>query len=217
MSERSLIAEGKMTGKSKKEELAQKRSAQILEAAARVFALKGYHAATTKEIAAEANVAEGTIYNYFRSKRELLLSMISDFADESLQLAMTRPSSKSDKEFLTTLLKDRFTLIDQNMNLVRVILREMMLDDNLRYFFFEQVLSKLSSQLGDLLKTRMEEGVFRNLDAVIAVHAMMGSFLGFILLGLDRKRHRLPPEELASQLADFFLNGLRLRSGEEPT
>jgi len=189
----------------------------MLTASAKVFAEKGFHKATIREIAGEANVAEGTIYNYFRSKRELLLSLVSAFVEESLQLAMTRPSSKSDKEFLTTLLKDRFTLIDKNMNLVRVILREMMLDEELRHPFFEQILSKISSQLEDLLETRAEEGVFRKLDAFIPVHAMMGSFLGFILLGLDRKGHRLPPEELASQLADFFLNGLRLRSGEEPT
>jgi len=206
-----------MEKEGRKERLIQRRRAQILGAAAKVFARKGFHGATVREIAFEANVAEGTIYNYFRGKRELLQSMVSAFVDEPLQLAMTRPSSKSDREFLTTLLRDRFALIDQNMNLVQVILREMMLDDNLRHLFSEQVLSKVSSQLEDHLKRRTEEGVFRKLDAFIAVHAMMGSFLGFILLGVDRKGYRLPPEEWASQLADFFLNGLRVRSGEEPT
>jgi len=206
-----------MEKEGQKEGLIQRRRAEILGAAAKVFARKGFHAATIREIATEANVAEGTIYNYFRSKRELLLSMVSAFIDESLQLAMTRPSSKSDREFLTTLLKDRFTLIDQNMNLVRVILREMMLDRDLRKQFFEKALSRISSQLEDHLKRRTEEGVFRRLDAFIAVQAMMGCFLGFIVLGLDEEGRRLPHEELASQLADFFLNGLRVHSSEEPT
>ncbi len=39
------------------------RKEQILDAAAQVFAAKGFHRATTKEIAEAADVSEGTIYN----------------------------------------------------------------------------------------------------------------------------------------------------------
>jgi hypothetical protein len=38
-----------------------------------VFTEKGYHKATTKEIARAASISEGTIYNYFNNKRELLV------------------------------------------------------------------------------------------------------------------------------------------------
>lgn len=49
-----------------------RRRQEILAAAARVFARKGYAGATTKEIAEEADVAEGTLYNYFGGKRDIL-------------------------------------------------------------------------------------------------------------------------------------------------
>ena len=51
----------------------QQRRTQILEAAAAVFAEKGFHKATTKEIARVAGISEGTIYNYFAQKRDLHL------------------------------------------------------------------------------------------------------------------------------------------------
>ncbi|MBI2200962.1 MAG: TetR/AcrR family transcriptional regulator [Armatimonadetes bacterium] len=49
------------------------RRTQILEAAARVFAWKGFDRATITEIAQAAGLSEGSIYNYFRSKEELLV------------------------------------------------------------------------------------------------------------------------------------------------
>ena len=59
-----------------KEQMAEARRTQILMGAAQVFAEKGYHKSTTKEIATAAGVSEGTIYNYFGNKRELLLAMV---------------------------------------------------------------------------------------------------------------------------------------------
>ena len=47
------------------------RPAQILDAAERVFNRRGYDRATTREIAAEAGVSEGTLYNYFPSTPRL--------------------------------------------------------------------------------------------------------------------------------------------------
>src|SRR6058998_2074295 len=49
------------------------RRTQILAAAALVFARKGFDRATVTEIARAAGLAEGSIYNYFRSKGELLV------------------------------------------------------------------------------------------------------------------------------------------------
>ncbi|SPD74694.1 Transcriptional regulator, TetR family [uncultured Desulfobacterium sp.] len=48
---------------------------RVLVAAERIFAKKGYRAATMAEIANEARVAEGTIYTYFENKQDLLFSL----------------------------------------------------------------------------------------------------------------------------------------------
>ncbi|MGH3056585.1 MAG: TetR/AcrR family transcriptional regulator, partial [Gaiellaceae bacterium] len=60
--------------------------AQLLDAALRVFARKGTGAAPIHEITAEAGVANGTFYNYFRTREELVeaasLHLAGRFADE---------------------------------------------------------------------------------------------------------------------------------------
>jgi TetR/AcrR family fatty acid metabolism transcriptional regulator len=48
------------------------KGAAILKAAENIFARKGFHAATVSDIARKAKVSEGTIYEYFSSKEELL-------------------------------------------------------------------------------------------------------------------------------------------------
>jgi TetR/AcrR family transcriptional regulator, fatty acid metabolism regulator protein len=48
------------------------RRRELLDAAARVFALKGFHASRVGDIAQEAGVAHGLLYHYFRSKDEVL-------------------------------------------------------------------------------------------------------------------------------------------------
>jgi AcrR family transcriptional regulator len=54
--------------------------ARIIEAALRVFAEKGYHEATMEDVAHRLRVSEGTIYLYFKSKRELFKA-ISDLGE----------------------------------------------------------------------------------------------------------------------------------------
>lgn len=51
------------------------RKEQILTAAEKVFAEKGFHQATVSEVAKEAGLSDATIYEYFSTKEELLFSI----------------------------------------------------------------------------------------------------------------------------------------------
>lgn len=55
---------------------------EILEAAERVFAVKGYEAATVEEIAREAEFATGTLYNFFEGKEALFLAVADRILDD---------------------------------------------------------------------------------------------------------------------------------------
>src|ERR1700689_178642 len=57
---------------------------RILDAAVRVFAKKGFHATRVSEVAKAAGVADGTIYLYFKSKDELLVSLFEDRVERLL-------------------------------------------------------------------------------------------------------------------------------------
>ena len=59
--------------KARKKQITKQREEEILKSASRVFARRGYASATIPEIAQEAGIAVGTIYNYYRNKRELFI------------------------------------------------------------------------------------------------------------------------------------------------
>ncbi|SEK67599.1 transcriptional regulator, TetR family [Roseateles sp. YR242] len=61
---------------------AEQRVKDILRESRAVFAERGYERATTTEIAQRLGVSEGTVFTYFRGKRELCMRVIGDWYDE---------------------------------------------------------------------------------------------------------------------------------------
>src|SRR5207302_4299670 len=71
---------------------ADARRAQLLDAAKRVFARRGYPAANIADICEEAGVARGTIYQYFRNKRDVLIALLDDVAASVALVLRERPA-----------------------------------------------------------------------------------------------------------------------------
>jgi AcrR family transcriptional regulator len=198
---------------SKRQRLKEARAAQILDAAARVFARKGYQRATTKEIAAEAGVAEGTIYNYFKSKRHLLIAMASRLAMESLEQIKALPPMEDEREYVAAIVTSRFELFLENIDLARALMLEMLVNDDLRQEYMTEVLSPAISFLGEYIRNRTEAGAFREVKPEIVARAMIGGVMSFGLLWLQHgELDRRSLEELASEVVGLFLDGLRVRS-----
>ena len=63
---------------SRRERRIERRRSEIVAAAAQIFAEKGYAHTTTKDLAEAADMAEGTLYNYFEGKREILLTILNE-------------------------------------------------------------------------------------------------------------------------------------------
>ncbi len=70
----AILRRGTMQETFKK--LPRKRQVEILDAAARVFAEKGYHLASTPDICARAKVSNGALYKYFRNKEAIYISVL---------------------------------------------------------------------------------------------------------------------------------------------
>jgi AcrR family transcriptional regulator len=74
----------KPTSKRKEREKEARRQA-ILDAAGRVFSRKGFYEATLDEIAAEAELAKGTLYNYYKDKQDIFVSLFARGYDQYLR------------------------------------------------------------------------------------------------------------------------------------
>lgn len=85
------------------------RQMRILEAAVDMFGEKGYAATSTSEIAKRAGVAEGTIFRYYKTKKDLLLAVVmptlTKFAAPFLVQAFAKEIFKSEYESYEGLLR----------------------------------------------------------------------------------------------------------------
>lgn len=87
---------------------------KILSAALRLFAEKGYHKTSIADIARNADVAKGLLYNYYKSKDELLLEIISDASVKMMDMADGMFKQKSYKENLEYFINNFFGNLIKN-------------------------------------------------------------------------------------------------------
>jgi len=81
--------------RSKHEIVAEFRQAEILQAACRVFARSGFETTTVDAVAAEAGVAKGTLYLYFKSKLHIYLAALKGELEALDELTRTRVGAAS--------------------------------------------------------------------------------------------------------------------------
>jgi AcrR family transcriptional regulator len=73
----------------------QRTRALIAETAARLFAERGFDAVTVAEVAREADVSEGTVFNYFPAKEDLFYGGMEVFEAELVDAVRARPAGES--------------------------------------------------------------------------------------------------------------------------
>jgi TetR/AcrR family transcriptional regulator, fatty acid metabolism regulator protein len=154
----------------------------LLEAAVRVFARKGFHAARVGDIAAEAGVAHGLLYHYFKSKDELLKTIFRQTWSELLAAldgveALDQPAHEKLRKAAVIVLRSW----QRDPDLVRVLVREVTRSPHLQSEIAG--LRNAFEAIGRIVTRGQADGEFRaDLDALLASYVFYGA-LESILTG----------------------------------
>ena len=205
----------------KKELITEHRRKQILDAALVVFSKKGYGEATIPDIAREAGIAVGTIYNYYPSKRDILVSVLaSHVLSEPFLKLMEQPPEADDEAFFRLLIEDRLTLLTGNVDRFLFMLGEVYRDREFRRQWAQDVVQPALKQAEKYVRSKTDSGAFRPTNASVTVRALAGMAIGFAVLtmveGEESPCRDIPIEELATQLADIALTGVRVSACDSP-
>jgi TetR/AcrR family transcriptional regulator, repressor of fatR-cypB operon len=102
------------------------RHQEILQAARELFSRKGFHETTLEQVAHYAEFGKGTIYNYFRSKEELLYAIIEQLIDEMKALAQscTESETVSAREQFSRFAREVIAHARDNAALMQLVIRE---------------------------------------------------------------------------------------------
>lgn len=103
------------------------RSEEIMDAAIEILAKKGYYNTKISEIVKKVEIAKGTFYLYYNSKKDLFLNIIREYSfllDNNVDFEILNNEELSLKGILVEFIGDFLTFINENKNLAIIIQRE---------------------------------------------------------------------------------------------
>lgn len=187
------------------------RRKHLLDAATRVFAAKGFHRSTIRDVAVAAGISDGAIYNLFENKAALLLGMFGQLGHEAVDGdPEPLPSSGDVDGLVRTLLRRRWAAYtDETLPMIRVVLSEVLVDAELRALFVERVIAPAVTLPEILFKTLAAERKLASTDAAMTLRMITASFLGLVVLRLlGDEMLEARAREVPDLLADLLLPGL---------
>jgi AcrR family transcriptional regulator len=198
------------TKKTKQEVVSEFRCNEILDAARKIFAKKGFADATMDEIAATCGLAKGTLYLYFKSKRDVYLRTLQHGIAELLErmTANTR-EVKGVRAKLRTIIATRVGHAEENRDFIKIYLTEFI---NVTHPAsinrdFRDVQLKLVQGLEQVLRDAVEHGEIQPLDIeaiAFTIQDMIRSLTTRRVLGWSKMNR----EEDIDILCNFICKGI---------
>lgn len=176
-----------------------------------MFAEKGFHLTTIKDIAREAGIADGTIYIYFENKMALMLGLLdrmneSDQRDEDF----SKFSEGDFRSFMKGYVRHRLQVLKaDNFEIFRVVVSEIMVNPELRELHYQKILEPTMTMAEKYFQQWAEQHLIEPINISLTIRAISGMVLGLIL------EHIMGDKTLESQwdvlpdfLTDMILDGL---------
>jgi AcrR family transcriptional regulator len=185
------------------------RREDILNASLNLFAEKGFHGTSMRDIARAADITEGLIYHYFASKRDLFRAIIEEHS--FLPLLRTLPDLAEHldlRALLIVLARGFFDVLRQNTQLTRLLLQEVQVFPEEKEAFFADAVGRSITELAQIIDGRMSARARSQVDPQVASRIFFNSLLAFFveqeILG---GKHLLPADEqiYVEHLVDMFV------------
>ncbi|WP_369810527.1 TetR/AcrR family transcriptional regulator [Guptibacillus hwajinpoensis] len=192
---------------------------RIVEAAIEMFSEKGFAASSTSEIAKRAGVAEGTIFRHYKTKKELLLAivtpvmgnLVAPFIVKDLEKVLEK-DYEFYEEFLEAMVRNRQAFIQKHLPIVRILVQEIPFHEELRRQFIEHVAKDLYARFANIVSHFQEKGELVQMPPSSVVRLTISSILGFFLARyIFLPEHEWNEEEEIEMTIQFIMHGVKAR------
>lgn len=161
---------------------------RIVQAAVSIFSEKGYAASSTSEIAKKAGVAEGTIFRHYKTKKDLLISVVAPLMSKLVAPFVMRDfnkvldSSFPDYEaFVRAVLMNRREFVQQYMPVVKILLQEVAFHPELQEQFKKQVATKVFERIHQVVRGFQQEGQLIDWPTPTVIRLTVSVIIGYLI------------------------------------
>ena len=125
---------------------------KTIAAAIKLFAKQGYHGTSTLQIAKEAGVSQATVFKYFKTKEDLLYSIIVPVIPKLFLNFLKRiQNTNSLEDLISYVVEDRMVFLKENKNTIKIVYSEILTNENFK------------TQLIDSIKITFEKINFKSI------------------------------------------------------
>lgn len=185
---------------------------KIIQAATKVFADRGFYNAKVADVAKAAQVADGTIYLYFKNKDDLLISIFEESMDVFIAAVAKNMEGVQDPvEKLKRFICLHLELVKQNQDTAQVLQIELRQSSKFMKKYGGTKFREYLAIISGILNEGKEKGIFRqDLNPFIVKRAIFGAIDEMALEWILMKKKKYSPEEAATQLCNLFIGGLKI-------
>jgi len=183
---------------------------RIIRAALKVFAKKGFYNSRVSEIAKEAEVADGTIYLYFKNKDDILISVFETEMKKMINSMKKELSKYHDPiEKIRIFAFQHLNMITENQDWAEVAQVELRQSSKFMREYVKDHYIDYLNIFAYIIQEGQERGIFKeNINTGIAKRAFFGALdeMGRYWVLSRSKRYSI--EESAKQISDMFIKGV---------
>ncbi|MEF2967989.1 TetR/AcrR family transcriptional regulator [Paenibacillus sp. M1] len=167
---------------------------KIVQAAVEVFAEKGYASSSTSEIAQKAGVAEGTIFRHYKTKKDLLISIVSPMMSKLLAPFVLNDFKEvlegefpTLEGFLYAVAVNRLHFARKHLKIIKILLQEIPFQPVLQEEFKQHIARRVIGRFTEIIEHFKAKGEVIDMPTPVllqfAISAMIGLFIThFIIL-----------------------------------
>jgi len=182
---------------------------RILEAAAKVFAEKGFHKARISDVAKLAGVADGTVYLYFQNKDDLLIKTFEFIMDEvNSVIRNIYENEPSHKERIKKLITAHYQLASRYPHAAELITFELRQSQKFMKEYENKKFKEYLRLIGTIIKEGQEAGDFsKSLSPYVTSRAIFGILNETMLQWIASKgKYRI--DEISNTVMKIVLEGI---------
>jgi TetR/AcrR family transcriptional repressor of mexJK operon len=187
---------------------------QILNSAAKYFMIKGFHATSMDDIAADAGMSKLTLYRRFPDKNALFRAVVECKCQEALPADLyERVKGNTPEDIIRAFCKAFFNLImsEDAINLYRMMMSEAAQSPDMTRMFYDTGPARVKKMLDEMFRDFKAKGLFKGHDILQARHTILSLFTGSefymkALLNIGKKPSRKEIEQFVKTTVDFFIS-----------
>lgn len=197
---------------SRRERERQRHKAEILSAAVKLFSERGFHNVSMNEIAAEAEFATGTLYNFFASKEVLYEEMMAQCAERVLSRMLPILEVGGEQERVSAFIRESVDVFRENAAEIRLAFQvagrpKCLPSADEENIVRKHMLGRLQIKLTEIFASGIRKGLFREVDPEVPALTLLTALEAMVFSVAQDGQEELFIRRV-TDLEEFFFKGI---------